>query len=161
VLANFDPPVPYSISPGTPAYAVKIVGNYLWVGTDDGAAKVRLDSLGISDWSIYRVNDTTPEVYAYPVPYSPYGEGLLTFHYPIPRDAYVSVSVYDFAMNLVKKVITSEWRSGGPKVVASYDHWNGRNAKGEEGEIVSAGIYYFKVELSTGEKYWGKLAIIP
>jgi hypothetical protein len=158
VLANFNPPIPYSISQGTPAYAVRIIGNYLWTGTDDGAAKIRLDSLGISDWSIYRVNDTTPEIYAYPVPYSAYSSELLTFHYPIPKDAYVSVSVYDFAMNLVKKVITSEWRSGGPNVVASYDHWDGHNGKGD---IVSAGIYYFKVELSTGEKYWGKLAIIP
>jgi hypothetical protein len=34
----------------------------------------------------------------------------------------------------------------------------GTNGKGEDAAV---GVYYFKVEYSTGEVRWGKLAVMP
>jgi len=134
-------------------------GDTLWVGTDKGAASLdisNIDDLFLDNWSIYRVYDAGDEAYAYPVPYSPYGSSeKLTFHYPVPQPANVTIEIYDFAMNLVKTVINSEPKMDG---VASTDQWDGTNGWGK---IVAVGIYYFKVSLSTGETYWGKLAIMP
>lgn len=158
ILANSERPVPYTINQYSPAYAAYVDGDTLWVGTGDGAAKIALDDIGLPDWNIFRVYDPTSSVYAYPVPFSPYSGGTLKFHYPVPSDARATLKIYDFAMNLVKSVIDGEMKPGGPNVVSSTDQWDGYNGKGE---VVAAGFYYFKVELSTGQVYWGKLAIIP
>ncbi|SYZ73896.1 exported hypothetical protein [Candidatus Zixiibacteriota bacterium] len=157
-LANSVPPVPYAIGTDQAAYAVRVVGDTLWVGTSDGVAKIALAEIQESNWSIYRVVDPSKDIYAYPVPFSPYSGGALYFRYPLAHNAGVSISVYDFAMNLVKDVMKSEYRIGGPDAAYAIDKWDGRNGKGD---IVAAGIYYFKVALSTGEVYWGKLAIVP
>ena len=68
--------------------------------------------------------------------------------------------IYDFAMNLVKRVVDNESFDTGFYPSAGYGRrtWDGLNG---EGEKVAVGMYYFKVELSTGEVRWGKLAVIP
>ncbi len=141
--------------------AVKVINDTLWVGTTMGAAKVALeDYLAYPenpDWDLYRVK-LDQETFAYPVPFSPINQGQVYFSYPVNRSGYVTVKVYDFAMNLVKTVVENEFREGGEEAVYSTDSWDGRNGRGD---AVAAGIYYFKVEYSTGGINWGKLAIIP
>ncbi len=161
-LVNYNPPQPYSIGEGTEIYAAEIISDTLWVGTGDGAAMIALDDLGdTGGWEIYRAFDTTRTAYAYPIPFSPYPvpeSNQITFHYPMSKDGNVTIEVYDFAMNLVRRVIDSEWKIGGPNAFYSSDKWDGKNGRGD---LVAAGIYYFKISQSTGDVYWGKLAIIP
>jgi hypothetical protein len=160
-LVNYQPQQPYTMGRGTPIYAVEVIGDTLWIGSGDGAAKIGLDVFGESGWDIYRALDTSQIVYAYPVPYSAYpiSDGnQITFHYPMRQSGMVTIEVYDFNMNLVKRVIDGEWRVGGPGVIYSSDRWNGHNGKGD---IVAVGIYYFKIEQSNGDVFWGKLAVIP
>jgi hypothetical protein len=158
-LLNFQPQLPYTISPGVEIYAVAVVKDTVWIGTGDGAAKIAFEDLGSPDWGIFRTYDSSATSYAYPVPFSPYtDDNQISFHYAVPRDAYVTIEVYDFAMNLVKRVIDRAWRLGGRDARYSSDKWDGRNGRGD---IVAAGIYYFKVEQSSGETTWGKLAIMP
>lgn len=184
-LINFPEPIPDTIQPGTAVYSLLVDNDTLWVGTEDGLASIHIDSIGTETWDINRVYDPSQQVYAYPTPFSPYDlGGRVTFHYPVPQDAYATVEVYDFAMNLVRRVVGGEWKNGGvydttyisdiytPEECAdnglcemailyetsSTDRWDGRNGNGD---IVAAGIYYFKVTLSTGETYWGKLAVKP
>jgi len=45
-----------------------------------------------------------------------------------------------------------------PATGTSRPTWSGCNGRGEE---VAVGIYHFKVEYSTGEVRWGKLAVVP
>ncbi len=161
-LVNYQPPQAYSMGAGTEVYAVRIIGDTLWVGTSDGAAKINVNDIGEdTGWDIFRAFDDSPIAYAYPAPYSPYPvseSNQITFHYPLNKNANVTIEVYDFAMNLVKRVINSEYRAGGPGVIYSTDKWDGHNGRGD---IVAVGIYYFKIEQSSGDVFWGKLAVIP
>jgi ligand-binding sensor domain-containing protein len=158
-LLNYQPQLPYTIDPNVEIYAVAVVNDTVWIGSDDGAAKIAFADLGEPDWGIFRTYDSSAASYAYPVPYSPYTDDTqISFHYAVPKDAYVTIEVYDFAMNLVKRVVDNEWRLGGRDARYSSDKWDGRNGKGD---IAAAGIYYFKIIQSSGEISWGKLAIMP
>ena len=159
ILANYPVNTPYAIDSGMQVISVFVDNDTLWVGTEAGAGNIDLNDMAFDDWDMFRAYDSTAEVYAYPVPFAPLEIGSrIYFHYPVREDAYVTLEVYDFAMDLVKTVVNNEFRSGGDGVSWMTDNWDGRNGKGD---FVAAGIYNFKVTLSTGEVYWGKLAIEP
>ncbi|UCD18059.1 MAG: hypothetical protein JSV44_03890, partial [Candidatus Zixiibacteriota bacterium] len=150
------------ILPPDSILGVEVVDDTVWIGSTFGAAKVALDNLlaapGAADWEIYRVPAVADQFFAYPVPFSPINQNYVFFNYPMKKTGSVTIKVYDFAMNLVKTVIDGKWREGSADAAYSTDRWDGRNGRGD---LVAAGIYYFKVEYSFGESYWGKLAIIP
>lgn len=151
--------------PATPVYGVQVQSPYLWVSSADRTLRLRLSDL--TDQTAYMVIDsTTPpdEVYAFPVPFSHSVDGnaggAIDFHFVVDRPASVTIEIYDFAMNLVARVVDSRpFPEGIYPTTGSYrPTWDGFNGRGEK---VAVGVYYFKVQLSTGETRWGKLAIIP
>ena len=97
----------------------------------------------------------------------------ITFRFVIEQDAYVTIEVYDFAMNLVRRVIDNQFFAADfyPNLTASVvwedpdDEIIPLNRQGNlfngQGDQLAVGMYYFKVVFSTGETRWGKLAIIP
>lgn len=136
--------------------------NNIWVGTNDG--------LGLSinngqTWKIFRSFKPTslpsePKTYAYPNPFSPQrhnvfgGEGQVRFQYHTTKSTTVTVKVYDFGMNLVKKVVEYKPRT----VAGDYaEVWNGRN---ELGEIVANGVYFYKIKLQGQSAFWGKVMVL-
>jgi hypothetical protein len=141
----------------TEVFAVAVAGDKLLVGTGLGLAT--RDREPGSPWAITRVfkeTESASDVFASPVPFSPLdNNGRMSFHYHVEQDAYISVEVYDFAMNLVKTVTESRFRSGGADY---FETWDGYN---ESGDMVALGMYFFKVSYSTGEVHWGRLAIVP
>ena len=150
---------------GTSVYGVEVDSPYVWLATDDCTLRLRLDDL--SDQTAYHVIDsTTPadEVYAFPVPFSHAVDGgsggLIDFHFVVDRQADVSIVVYDFAMNKVANVIENQSFPAGiyPASGSLRANWDGVNDRGDRSAV---GVYYFKVEYSTGEIFWGKLALIP
>ena len=78
----------------------------------------------------------------------------------VPRDAHVTLEIYDFAMNLVARPIDNVFYTAGtyPDGMSQGRFWDGRNGRGD---VVAVGVYYFKVGYSTGEVRWGKLAVTP
>ncbi|MCK4632429.1 MAG: hypothetical protein KAT79_04110, partial [candidate division Zixibacteria bacterium] len=161
------------VDAGTPVYAVEVIGDDVWVGTDDGLVRMRPSGSSWVTGDVYRfVDSTTPPdiVYAYPVPWSRSlsapTDDEIKFHFVVEEDAYITLEVYDFAMNLVSRVIDNRFFSAtggddsdGHYHTGTFDNtWNGRNGAGEE---VAVGMYHFKIEYSTGEVRWGKLAVIP
>ncbi len=157
VQVTSQPPVDFAIDPGTPVYAVTKLGNMLWVGTEEGAASIELDNLGTDQWEIYRVFDSSLEVYAYPIPFSQADYGKVYFHFPVPNDAHVTIEIFDFTMDLVRMVPIDNngFRLAG---ISQDIYWDGLNGIGG---IVAIGMYYYKITLSTGEVYWGKIAVVP
>ncbi len=148
--------VPFSLDSNTFVTAVTIIGDTLWVGTlENGAARIALADFGTDNWEIFRFYDDRQDVYAYPVPFSMNGNEYLYFHYPVKKEGYVTIKVFDFNMDLVATAIDNQYRT--PDIYFT-DRWDGRL---EAGGPVAVGIYYFKVSVSSGETYWGKLAIIP
>ena len=147
---------------GTPVYAVEVDDNYIWVGTDDRTIRVRRDSVAAPATPLYVIDDKTSadEVYAFPVPFSQVRDNQLEFRFVVEQQADITLEVYDFAMNLVKRVIDNEPFEPNFYPTAGYGRrtWDGLNGKGDE---VAVGVYYFKVEYSTGEVRWGKLVVIP
>lgn len=152
-----DPVTQDTISSETEVFAVEVADTILWVGTSSGLASRHIEN--IDDWNILRVFkaiESADDVYAAPVPFSPVNSnGRLTLHYRVEQDAEITVEIYDFAMNHVKTVAESKFRSGGNDYYETWDGYNG------DGEMVATGMYYFKVVYSTGELRWGRLAIIP
>lgn len=146
---------------GTPVYAVSVDDNFVWVGTGDRTIRINRSDLSV-DRSYYVVDANTPgdEVYAYPVPYSLINNLGVDFHFQVEKQANITLEIYDYAMNLVDRVVDNEPYAPGiyPTEGGGRHTWNGKNMKGED---VASGVYYFKVEYSTGEVRWGKLAVIP
>lgn len=142
-------------------YAAKFINGELWVGTNDGVAR----SANLRDWSIFRVFFGIPESaaddsrsYVSPNPYSPYlTAGKMKFHYRLKSGGTISIKVYDFANNLVKKVVDGAVRAAGVQY-DDIDLWDGHN---ENGDKVAAGVYIYVVESSGGDKFWGKFMVIP
>lgn len=145
---------------GASIYAVEVVGNYLWVGTGDRTVRVELTSGGFGEQQSLYVSDPSDEIYAFPVPFSNSLDRVIDFHFRVDQDADITLEIYDFAMNLVRRVIDNEPYPAGvyPTEGLGRRTWDGTNGNGDQ---VAIGVYYFKVEYSTGETRWGKLAVIP
>ncbi len=144
-----------------PVYGVEVFDGFVWVGTDDRTLKLRLNDLVVEKTFYVEDNLTSvEEVYAFPVPFSHETDYEIDFHFTVEQDARVTLEIYDFAMNLVKRVLNNREYVAGiyPTSGSNRVTWDGFNGKGDK---VAVGVYYFKVEYSTGEVRWGKLAVIP
>ena len=83
----------------------------------------------------------------------------MDFHFTVSEPGYVTLEVYDFAMNLVARPIDNVWYDAGihPDGGSQGRTWDGLNGNGDRAAV---GVYYFKVDVD-GDTRWGKLAIIP
>ncbi|MFH1892108.1 MAG: hypothetical protein ABIK83_05425 [Candidatus Zixiibacteriota bacterium] len=149
------------ISDDAEFYSVRVADGVLWVGSSDGI--IRQDLSG--DPVIFREFRSVADAeggkpYATPVPSSPTkGLGIVRFHYHLPEPDFVTIKVYDFAMNLVATVIDNQPRE--PRETSDQDdddRWDMRN---ENGDFVTAGTYFFVIEKADGGKEWGKLMVLP
>jgi len=134
----------------------------LWMGSTDGLARTGDNG---NTWKLYRAFVATgqsgqPRTYAYPNPFSPTrhnqlgGDGYVRLQYNVKTNTYVTIKVFDYAMDLVSTIVNNAYRHG----PADYsDVWNGRN---EYGDSVANGVYFYKVDLEGDGVYWGKLMIV-
>ncbi|MFC1565162.1 hypothetical protein ACFL6G_09520 [candidate division KSB1 bacterium] len=143
-------------------YDVEYYNGLLLVGTADGLATTT--SFG-NLWNIFRAYETPgesgePEVYAYPNPFSPSrhnylgNDGHVRFQYKTDTNTEISITIYDFGMNLVRKVVENKSRAANGDYSET---WNGRN---EWGRIVANGVYFYKFQKSGEGVFWGKIIII-
>lgn len=149
------------IDPGTPVYAVSIIDDQLWVGTDDRT--VRLSLSNYNDASTFYVIDSSSapdEVYSFPAPFSHSLHDAIDFHFVVENEASITIEIYDFAMHLVRRLVEGQVYPPGiyPTVGGFRQTWDGLNGRGDE---VAVGMYHFKITYSTGEERWGKIAVIP
>ncbi len=136
----------------------------LWAGTGDGLAyteddgynwviKRRVNSLGLS---------TELKISVYPNPFSPgrmnyfEGEGHVRFHVAIPENGTLSLDVFDFGMNRVKRVLENASVTSGEQDFV----WNGRNGLND---IVANGTYFVRALFKGNGKEslaWSKIIIL-
>lgn len=156
-----DPVTGRSISDSVEVYAITLIGNEYWVGTDDGIAK----STNLVDWTIIRTFVEIPvdagedeRSFVTPNPFSPYlASQEMKFHYLLKQPGDVTITIYDFANNVVKKVLDGEPRQANLQY-DDLDTWDGKNSQGDE---VAAGVYFYLLESTGGDKLWGKFMVIP
>ncbi|UCE65206.1 MAG: exo-alpha-sialidase [Candidatus Zixiibacteriota bacterium] len=133
-------------------FTVDVVGPDIWAGGSDGVIKGQAGS-----WDVYRSSIDAAEHYAYPSPFSPTHvtrQGA-TIHFKPLVDTYATIKIYDINLELVKIVADGVFRRGG---VESDDIlWDGANG---DGDLAANGIYFYRIELDSGEDLWGKVVLI-
>jgi hypothetical protein len=136
-----------------PFYAVDIVNGVIWGGGSDGVVK----SLPSGGWDVYRSERDPDDHYAYPSPFSPIQSTRqgTTIHFKPSADTRATVTVYDINLERVKTVVSRIFRRGG---VESDDVvWDGTN---DDGDLVANGVYFYRVEMDSGDDLWGKVVVI-
>jgi hypothetical protein len=133
-------------------FTVDVISPDIWAGGSDGVIKGRADS-----WDVYRSTIDAADHYAYPSPFSPTHvtrQGA-TIHFRPMVDTYATIKIYDINLELVKTVADGIFRRGG---VESDDIlWDGTNG---DGDLAANGIYFYRIELDSGEDLWGKVVLI-
>ena len=144
------------------AYSVYAYNGTVWVGTADGLA---VTSDNGYTWRVFRAYQPTgkegnPRTYSYPNPfsYSRYNQknndGYVRLQYNTLDDTYITIKIYDFAMDLVKTVVDGKFRPG-PGDYA--EMWDCRN---EFHDLVANGVYFYNVQIDGDGDYWGKIMVI-
>jgi photosystem II stability/assembly factor-like uncharacterized protein len=148
------------IFPNTEFFGVCNADGTIWVASDDGIAAT---PDGGFTWDVFRTFIDLPDesgfnAAAAPLPSSPFSSpgGIVRLLYRFENSGDVTIEIYDFAMDLVATPVRNAFREGG--MTHSIDYWDMKN---DNGRIVSTGVYYFKVENSSGGEEWGKILVIP
>jgi len=113
-----------------------------------------------------KIESSLKESYAYPgiLGGSAFGPTRSIFAYSLSKASKVSITVYDWNMDLVKNVITNEDRKAGTddplgngrSTDRTRDVWDGTNNAGKR---VAVGVYYFRITAQTGERSFGKIIV--
>ncbi len=162
-VSIFDPESHQAIT-SSRFISVGVIGDTVFVGTDDGFART-IDNAEYpfgSSWKIYRtfqevgISNTT---YAYPNPFSPNLE-LVRIHYSAKSsnqsfvDKNVTIDIFDFGMNRVRTLIRDAKRS----TTMEFDElWDGRD---DIGRIVANGVYFYMIRINDDEPSFGKILVI-
>ena len=86
------------------------------------------------------------------------------FSYSLSKASKVSITIYDWNMDIVKNVITNEDRGAGTSdplgngksTNSKRDYWDGTNNAGRR---VAVGVYYYKITAQSGERSFGKIIV--
>ena len=133
-------------------------GNTVWLGSDDGLAKLDETGLWEGTWKLYFASQRLKsggETYAYPNPFSPRQEQLKIKYSTGGDDASVTIRIYDFGMNYVRTVIQNVTRNrdlDGPP-----DFWDGKD---DAGNIVPNGVYLYRVDINSNDPLFGKIIVM-
>jgi len=93
-------------------------------------------------------------VYIYPNPFSPDRDGGGTLRYSLASDGAVTIEIFDASGDLVKTLCQGTPERSG---IEYSKWWDGKN---EKGQVVANGVYFFRIKSSTGEKAFGKAAVV-
>jgi flagellar hook assembly protein FlgD len=95
------------------------------------------------------------QTYAAPNPFAPSQDEKARIVYSLSRGAQVTIEIYDFASRKVRTLIHAEARAGGQNHAS--DTWDGRD---EEGDPVANGVYFYRIELDSGQEAFGKIVVL-
>jgi hypothetical protein len=129
-------------------YAVQVIGEHLLVG---GRRGLFHSDDGGNSWASTHHNPMTHRFF--PNPFSPRAHIRATIAVEPTQPGRVSVSIYDFAMDLVKEVVRGEFVPGDQ---STEFYWDGTNRQGNR---VANGVYFYKID-GPGNSTWGKLMVI-
>jgi hypothetical protein len=140
-------------------YAVAVRGDTVWAGGPEGVAYTidnPLQAFGTT-WRVFRTYEPvglSRTTYAYPSPFSP-DEQFVRIHYGTEGlTSTVTIRIYDFGMQPVRTILENAIRSG------NHEHdelWDGTN---DAGQRVANGVYFYSVELGSGDIAWGKIFVL-
>ncbi|MGE5430675.1 MAG: hypothetical protein ACM3QX_06360 [Syntrophomonadaceae bacterium] len=150
-------------------YAAASQGNYVWLGTEAGLARLsETGSMWQGDWKLFYATQplaSSNETYAFPNPFSPDVERLSIKYSTGGNRTNVTIRIFDFGMNLVRTVIQNAERGGTFHAVEGQnsmnngviDYWDGRD---ENGKIVPNGVYFYRIDAGSGDPVFGKVIVL-
>jgi len=129
----------------------------LWLGSDDGLARIAETGFWVGDWKVYFASqplNSNNETYCYPNPFSPRQEPLKFKYSTGGVDASVTIRIYNFSMNYIKTVIQNVTRNRTPDGLPDPVSWDGTD---ENGNFLPNGVYFYSVEIDDDEPLFGKI----
>ncbi len=141
-------------------YSANAEGSTIWLGSDDGLARLIEDfgSIWQGEWKVYFASQPLKadnETYAYPNPFSPRQEQLKIKYSTGGKDASVTIRIYDFGMNYVRTVIQNAPRN--KTIEGAPDFWDGRD---DAGNLVPNGVYIYRIEIDSNQPLFGKIIVL-
>jgi hypothetical protein len=147
---------------------LQYVDEVLWVGAENGLGRsadrgqtwqiikspvkpIALDSgetigeTGLAD---------SVRTYAAPNPFSPNQGELARLFFSLSRDAKLSIRIYDFASRLVRTLVEDGDFAG---QMNHGENWDGTD---EDGQPVANGVYFYRIELDSGQQAFGKVVVL-
>ena len=89
--------------------------------------------------SNYQMLSDTPDKFKlnqnYPNPFNP----VTTLGYDLPKDGLVNITIYDMLGNVINQLVNEVQNSGYKSI-----QWN---ATDNQGQLVSAGVYLYKIQV--------------
>jgi hypothetical protein len=148
---------------------LETVGEVLWVGAENGLGRSADEG---QTWAVVKslvrplsldrgevVGEAglvdSSQTYAAPNPFAPSQDEKARIVYSLSRGAQVTIEIYDFASRKVRTLIHAEARAGGQNHAS--DTWDGRD---EEGDPVANGVYFYRIELDSGQEAFGKIVVL-
>lgn len=153
----YDPNTKISLTTSV-FYSAASEGADVWIGSDDGLARLRETGFWQGTWKIFIASaplSAEDETYCYPNPFSPRQEQLKIKYSTGGKSASVTIRVYDFGMNYVSTIIQNATRNKTLEGVP--DYWDGRDANGN---YVPNGVYIYRVEVEGRDPVFGKILIL-
>jgi photosystem II stability/assembly factor-like uncharacterized protein len=136
-------------------YSAGSEANDVWLGSDDGLAKLEETSFWEGDWKVYFASQplkTDKETYCYPNPFSPRQEQLKIKYSTGGKEVSVTIRIYDFGINYVSTVIQNAPRNR--TIEGAPEFWDGRD---ENGNLLPNGVYFYRVDIDDEEPLFGKI----
>lgn len=153
----FDPQSDVTLSTKV-FYSASSSGSDVWVGSDDGLARIRETGFWQGTWKVFIASaplTDNNETYCYPNPFSPRLDQLKIKYSTGNRNANVTIRIYDFAMNYVSTVIQNAQRN--KNIESAPEYWDGRDANGN---YVPNGVYIYRVEVDGQDPAFGKILVM-
>jgi hypothetical protein len=148
---------------------LETVGAVLWAGAENGLGRSEDEG---RTWRVVKslvrplsldqgelVGEAGPvdslQTYAAPNPFAPSQGEKARIVYSLHQEGQITIEIYDFASRKVRTLVKGARREGGQNHAS--DAWDGRD---DEGDPVANGVYYYRVELDSGQEAFGKIVVL-
>jgi hypothetical protein len=146
-------------------YAAASSGKDVWLGNNEGLAKITENSIWSGEWKIFFASQqltSKTATYAYPNPFSPRSDRVKIKYSTNNKTQNVTIRILDFGMNLVKTVIQNAARGSQIHQISQedggvIDYWDGKD---EKGNIVPNGVYFYRVDVGSDDPVFGKILVL-
>ncbi|MBN1423406.1 hypothetical protein JXA88_02515 [Candidatus Fermentibacteria bacterium] len=137
-------------------YSVAVVGSHVYAGSDDGL--VWSNDRGVT-WQVMLASQPqgtldTPEVYAYPNPFSPRRGQTARIRYSLGNSSRVWLRIFDFNEHVVRTLTDGQQRTLGDLL---FESWDGLD---DQGRLVPNGTYFFRLHAERGAPSYGTIMVL-
>lgn len=144
------------------------LGDTIWVGAENGLGRSTDEgkSWRIITFPVQPLSADSGEfvggsslvdsvrTYAAPTPFSPNQDETTRVVYSLSANHDVTIEIYDFASRRIRTLLEAAPRSAGQ---IHGENWDGLDS---DGDPVANGVYFYRIELSSGREVFGKIVVL-